>query len=235
VSLIPPPPARYWLWAIGVLVEMLIPVVATAARTDVPLHLEHLPERFSLFIILVLGESVAAVAHGVHDAHWNGRAVTVAAISFILTAGLWWSYFDLAGAGAKRLLSETDSSRSSVTHDTFIYGQLPLAMALAAIGVGIEHAILDSTRDDTPTGTRALLAGGLALYLAAVAITNTGMARTWRTGWWAPLAAAVVALADIFITPPALVVMSTLAALIVVVVIVGIVQEGRGQIRLEQL
>jgi low temperature requirement protein LtrA len=235
VSLASPPPARYWLWAAGVLTEILIPLLATAARTDVPLHLEHLPERFSLFIILVLGESVAAIAHGVHDAHWNARAVTVAVISFVLTAGLWWSYFDLAGAGAKRLLAETDGNRSSVTHDTFIYGQLPLAMALAAIGVGIEHAIVESTRGDTPTGTRALLAGGIAIYLAAVALTNTGMARTWRTGWWGPLAAAVIALADLFVTPPALVVMSTLAALMVVVVTVGIVQEGRGRLQLDRL
>lgn len=235
VSLAVPAPARYWLWAAGVLVEVVIPLLATAARTDVPLHLEHLPERFSLFIILVLGESVAAVAHGLHDANWNGAAVAVAVVSFVLAAALWWSYFDLAGAGAKRLLAETDGRRSSITHDAYVYGQLPLALALAAVGVGIEHAILESTRDETPTGTRTLLAGGVAVYLAAVSLTNTGMARTWRSGWWAPSFAALVALADILVALPAIVVVAALAVVLVVVVVVGTVQEARGRLEVEPL
>jgi low temperature requirement protein LtrA len=235
VSLAVPAPARYWLWAVGVLVEIVIPLVATAARTDVPLHLEHLPERFSLFIILVLGEAVAAVVHGVHDVDWNASAVAVGVVSFVLAAGLWWSYFDLAGAGAKRLLAETDSGRSSTTHDMYIYGQLPLALALAAVGVGIEHAIVESTKAETPTGTRTLLAGGVALYLAAVSVTNTGMSRTWRSGWWAPLGAALVAVADLFVPLPAIAVVSVLAALLAVVVVVGTIQEARGRIELERI
>lgn len=235
VSLAVAAPARYWLWACGLLAEVVIPLLATAARTDVPLHLEHLPERFSLFIILVLGEAVAAVTHGVHDADWNASAVAVAVVSFVLAAGLWWSYFDLAGAGAKRLLAETDSRRSSITHDTYVYGQLPLALALAAIGVGIEHAILESTSAETPTGTRTILAGGVALYLAAVSVTNTGMARTWRSGWWAPLAAASVAAADVFFPLPAVAVVSVLATLLAVVVVVGTIQEARGRVELESL
>ena len=43
--------------------DLLIPFAATFAGGEVPLHLEHLPEHTGLFLILVLGESVAAVAH----------------------------------------------------------------------------------------------------------------------------------------------------------------------------
>jgi low temperature requirement protein LtrA len=234
-SLAVPPPARYWLWAAGVLAEIVIPLLATAARTDVPLHLEHLPERFSLFIILVLGESVAALAYGLHDAHWNGDAVTVAVISFVLAAAMWWSYFDLAGSGAKRLLDDAGGRRSSIVHDVYIYGQLPLAMSLAAVGVGIEHAVVESSLGETPTGTRTLLAGGVAVYLAAVSLTNTGMSRTWRSGWWAPLIAALVALADVLVALPAVVGVGALAVLLITVVVVGIVQEAKGRIELEPL
>jgi low temperature requirement protein LtrA len=234
-SLAVPPPARYWLWAAGVLAEIVIPLLATAARTDVPLHLEHLPERFSLFIILVLGESVAALAYGLHDAHWNGDAVTVAVISFVLAAAMWWSYFDLAGSGAKRLLDDAGGRRSSIVHDVYIYGQLPLAMSLAAVGVGIEHAVVESSLGETPTGTRTLLAGGVAVYLAAVSLTNTGMSRTWRSGWWAPLIAALVALADVLVALPAVVVVGALAVLLITVVVVGMVQEAKGRIELEPL
>ena len=51
-------PVRYVLWAVGLLVDAAAPLLVTASRTSVPLHLEHLPDRFSLFVILVLGESV---------------------------------------------------------------------------------------------------------------------------------------------------------------------------------
>jgi low temperature requirement protein LtrA len=235
VSLACPAPLRYWLWAAGVLAEIVVPLLATAAGTDVPLHLEHLPERFSLFVILVLGESVAAVAHGLHEAHWTGAAIPVALISFVVAATLWWSYFDLAGAGAKRLLAETDGRHSSITHDVYVYGQLPLTLALAAIGVGIQRAVVDSTLPEAPTGTRAVLAGGVAVYLAAVSLTNTGMARTWRSGWWAPSIAALIALADVLVTLPSVVVVGALAVLLITVVVVGMVQEARGRIELEPL
>src|SRR4029453_10384744 len=64
-------PARYWLWGVGVLVDLVWPTAAARLKDAVPLHLEHLPERFGLFVILVLGESVAAVVTGLHDGGWK--------------------------------------------------------------------------------------------------------------------------------------------------------------------
>ena len=52
VSLVVPGNARYALWAVGLLLEAAGPVVATRFGGGVPLHLEHLPERFGLFVIL---------------------------------------------------------------------------------------------------------------------------------------------------------------------------------------
>jgi low temperature requirement protein LtrA len=46
---------RYALWAAGILVEAAAPIVATRHGGGVPLHLDHLPDRFGLFVILVLG------------------------------------------------------------------------------------------------------------------------------------------------------------------------------------
>jgi low temperature requirement protein LtrA len=205
----------------------------------VPLHLEHLPERFALFVILVLGESVAAVTNGLIGADWSGRVVAVAAVCFALAAGLWWSYFDLAGAGAKRLLNRVGGARSERAHDVFIFGQLPLCLALAAVGAGIQLAVLDSGRGEVAPGTRLLIAGGVALYLAAVSVTNTGMARTfsrtWRSGWWWPLGAAVIAVLDILLELSALVVVGALAALIAAVVAAGTAQRTAGRLELDAL
>jgi low temperature requirement protein LtrA len=232
VSLIVPRPVGFGLWAAAVLVEALVPLVATRSSSDVPLHVEHLPERFALFVILVLGESVAAVAHGLTEADWTPSAVPVAVVSFVLAAALWWSYFDLAGARAKRLLNEV-GGHSNYVHDVYVFGQLPLTLALAWIGAGIELAVVESGEGEVPAGTRLLLAGGVALYLVSMAVTDSGMSRRARDNWWWPLAAAALALLDVALELPAVVIVGGLAALMVAVVLGGLVQRHSGDLAVD--
>jgi low temperature requirement protein LtrA len=230
VSLLVPRPAAYALWAAALLAEALVPLLASRSSADVPLHVEHLPERFALFVILVLGESVAGVAHGLYDAQWTASAIPVAGLAFVLAAALWWSYFDLAGARAKRLLHEAGGERSNFSHDVYVFGHLPLTLALALVGVGIELAVVESGAGEVPAGTRLLLAGGVAVYLAAVTGTDTGMSERTRRRWWWPLLAAVVAALDAVLELPAVVVVGALAALMVAVVLVGMVERSEGRL-----
>lgn len=127
--------ARYVLWAVAVLADVAAPRLATRHENDVPLHLEHLPERFGLLVILVLGEAVGASVTGVHDAKWATASVVVAVIGFVLTAALWWNYFDVGGAGSaedlqereqKEATTEAEQDEEGERHDLFIYGHLPL-------------------------------------------------------------------------------------------------------------
>jgi low temperature requirement protein LtrA len=235
VSLLVPRPLAFAVWAAAVLAEAVVPLISTRIPTDVPLHVEHLPERFALFVILVLGESVAGVAHGLYDARWGPSAIPVAVLSFVLAAALWWSYFDLAGARAKRLLNELGGERAEHRHDVYIFGQLPLTLALASIGAGIELAVVESGAGEVPTGTRLLLAGGVALYLVSMTITDTGMSQRARSGWWWPLAAAAVALVDVALELPAVVVVGALAALLVAVLVVGTVQRTTGGLAVDEV
>jgi low temperature requirement protein LtrA len=234
-SLLVPRPVAFALWAAAVLVEGLVPLLATRHAADVPLHVEHLPERFALFVILVLGESVAGIAHGLYDADWAGPSIPVAVLAFVLAAALWWSYFDLAGARAKRLLNETGGERSERSHDVFVFGQLPLTLGLAMIGAGIELAVVKSGEGEVPTGTRLLLAGGVALYLISVTVIDAGMAGASRTGWWWPLAAAVVAALDAVLELPAVAVVGALAALFVAVVVAGSVERATGRLAVDEV
>jgi low temperature requirement protein LtrA len=230
VSLLVPRPAGFALWAAAVLVEALVPLLATRHSADVPLHVEHLPERFALFVILVLGESVAGVAHGLYDVEWASSAIPVAVLSFVLAAALWWSYFDLAGARAKRLLNEVGGERSERSHDVYVFGQLPLTLALATVGAGIELAVVQSGEGEVPAGTRFLLAGGVAVYLISMTLTDSGMSRGTRRGWWWPLAAAALAVLDAVLELPAVLIVGSLAALLIAVVAVGTVERSTGRL-----
>jgi len=227
-------PGRSVLWALGLLVDAAAPLLITASRTKVPLHLEHLPDRFSLFVILVLGESVAAVAHGVHDTSWAVGSVLAGAVCFVIAAALWWSYFDLAGAGAKHLLQEAGGTSGTLSHDVYVYGQLPLTLSLVAVGVGIEGMVLEGFAE-VGDGLRSLLAGGVALYLLTVGATNAGMARRSRSGWWWAAIASVVAVADALLDVPALGVVAVLAVLLVAVVVTGLEQEARGNVETDAI
>jgi low temperature requirement protein LtrA len=148
---------------------------------------------------------------------------------------LWWSYFDLAGARAKRLLNEAGGERSSRKHDVYVFGQLPLTLALALVGAGIQLAVTESAEGEVPATTRLLVAGGVAVYLVAVAITDSGMATRARSGWWFPLAAAAVATLDIVLELPAAVVVGALALLLVGVVVVGSVERATGRLAVDQV
>ena len=233
-SMLVPPPARYALWTVGVLVDLVVPFAATFAPGAVPLHLEHLPERLALFLILVLGESVAAVAHGVHDEAWGTEAILVGVVAFVLAAGLWWICLDLAGTAAKKLLLEHGGA-GRVATDIWFYGHLPLALGLAAIGVGIEQVILETAKADTTGQTRTLLGGGVALVLVTVSATNSAMSRGGSGGWWWPTLAAAVAAADALLDLPALLVVGALAVLITIVVVTGTIQQVRGRVEVAPL
>lgn len=58
-------PFRFWLWAIGLIIDFATPVGAGQLHTDLALHTSHLPERFGLLTLIVLGESIVAVVDGV--------------------------------------------------------------------------------------------------------------------------------------------------------------------------
>ena len=64
ISIWVPSPARFVLWGIGMVVDFATPWLVRKEQAKVPLDVDHLPERFGLFTILVLGESMAAIVAG---------------------------------------------------------------------------------------------------------------------------------------------------------------------------
>ena len=193
VSLAVPSPGRYWLWAVAVLVDAVGPVLATLREDKLPLHIEHLPERFGLLVILVLGEAVGGAARGTHDASWAGPSLVVGVLGLLVAASLWWSYFDVGAArSADRLEEEDDEGEgeppaADQRHDLFVYGHFPLALGTVLVGVGLEGL---AVHPETP-GPSAFawsLAGGLALFFTGIAMIVAGTARSWRPVWPWPLA-----------------------------------------------
>lgn len=158
-SLLLPAPQRYVLWVATLLVEMLIPFVARRTIGALPISLDHIPERYGLFTMIVLGESVVSVTTGLGGVGWGFRSGLIAVACFALACGVWWLHFDFVGTAP---LEHSFASRQ-----LWVFGLLPIVVGLTAVGAGaqlaIEHAD-DSALAFLPLAS--LLA--VALALAAV-------------------------------------------------------------------
>ena len=168
VSLAVAAPARYVVWAVALAVNMVVSGPLAYARTaDVPRQVSHMPERFGLFTIVVLGESLLAVVNGTIDTSWRPVAVVTALAGFVIAATLWWVYF---AQFDERLI---DRALAGGRHTQLVsfwygYGHLPVYAALAAVGIGIELAIEAAAEPDLTAAARLTLAGGAAVYLAVL-------------------------------------------------------------------
>ena len=182
------PPARYWWWAAGVAVLMTTPVAAARAYGGQPFDSRHIPERYGLFTIIVLGESVVAVAGGLGDVRLNVPATSTAVVGFGIAAAVWWSYFETLSSSA------LDRSRRLASF-LWGYGHLFVYGGIAMMAIGVELAIASAARGGTFTvGMRVLLCGGPAAFLFALGTIHEANERHWDVVVSARLAAIAVLL-----------------------------------------
>ena len=169
VSIFTPEPARFALWVLGVSIELATPYVMRREQARVPLDVSHLPERFGLFTILVLGESIAAVVLGLSHVEWAPITTATALTGVGIAVGIWWMYFDnVEGTVVRR--SEDDSRNWRPT--VWIYSHFPLAAGVAMVGVGLEHAVVEAGHGAWQGPQQWLLVGSAALALAAMGLIH---------------------------------------------------------------
>jgi low temperature requirement protein LtrA len=203
-------PGRFVLWGVGFAIELSTPFVTWGllARGLSTLHVQHIEERFGLFTIIVLGESVLAVVTGISVADFDLAASATAAATLAIAVSIWWIYFDLA---------DTSVIRRGLRGFIYVYGHLLLYAGVAAFGVGAKLAIQASGTSGLEAGARWALCGGIAAYLVALALFH-GAVRTrlrdsivlWRLG--AALALCALAAFGGGLPPLAFVVLAALLA-----------------------
>jgi len=139
VAALIPAPMRFWLWIAALLIDLGTPWLAVRHTHKYPPDAEHVPERFGLFTIILLGESVAAVMHGMESQDmWTPSAAISAFTGLGLAFGYWWWYFDVARGAAKR---DVTTNRKTLLFQVWSYAHLPLYLCVAVVGVGVEHVI----------------------------------------------------------------------------------------------
>jgi low temperature requirement protein LtrA len=157
VSLALDRPWAYVGWGVALSVELVAPTRAWRALREAPVDRMHLPERFGLLTLIVLGESVLAVVLGVSKVSWDVRSAAAAATGFLVAAALWWIYFDFLDEGAL-------TARGIFGGLTYTYMNYFVVVGLAALGAGVKLAVTGVG------GTSWILCAGLALTMVGLGV-----------------------------------------------------------------
>jgi low temperature requirement protein LtrA len=163
--------ARLALWAAAVLVTYAgviaghpLPGRRSPFSSDSQIYAEHLLERFRLFFLIALGETVLTIGNAFADQPLQADRLFVLAIAFAGTIALWWCYFHRAeDIGLKAAEGAADATRIVGLGN---YTLILMVIGIVAIAVGDELAIVNP-HDPNTSNTAVLIFGGPAIFLLA--------------------------------------------------------------------
>ncbi|MGA4841370.1 low temperature requirement protein A [Streptomyces sp. G45] len=205
--LVLPEGARAWTFLVMAIAEMAVPTFAEREHTT-SWHPHHIAERYGLFTIIVLGETIAAatvaVKSGVDENDALGELLPIAIGGLLLVFAAWWIYFVVPIHGHLR------SNRQAFLWG---YGHYLILGSAAAIGAGIEVAVEQAVGKAhiSETAASAAVTVPMAVYLLTVwllhsrhfkvglaqqsvlPVTAAAVLASTFAGRWAVLAAGVIA------------------------------------------
>jgi low temperature requirement protein LtrA len=189
--------ARIALWAIAVAIDYAGPAWLTRERLRSlqRVAVAHFAERYSLFVIICLGESIVAIGGGAAAGrqHFDAQLVAVVALGLLITAAMWWTYFDRFAAVAEQRLR---THRDPVIAAADAYSYLHLVIVAGIITFASAVRLLVRTPGVAPSeSVRLALCGGVVLYLIGHVAFAARIARTLTYEKIAVIAALVIAFA----------------------------------------
>jgi len=230
-------PARTVLWLgalaldyAGPLVTFRVPGRPRLAPEAWEIGTEHFSERFQLFIIIALGETIVITGATTSELELTNATVAAFAVAFLTTAALWWLYFNLVAAISERRLAQAEA-RVLLARDAYTYLHVVLVAGILLNAVGDELVIAHPT-EELSGAELAATVGGPALYLLAHVLLRLRMSGTLATRRLLGAAACVV-IGLVGSALSALVVAALLLAVLVAVIVgdqlAGVHRRQRGE------
>jgi low temperature requirement protein LtrA len=163
---------RYLFWGVGLLTDIAGALAMLVPGRSVPLNTSHLADRFRIFVLIVLGESVARLIGAAAMRPWSVPLAVVLAAALITLAALWWAWLTAADRNA---LGGPPSIAG------FTAANLPIVAGIAAASAGLHIAILAADGASTiGIGPRAALYGGVSICLLATAVLPSATRTCWQ-------------------------------------------------------
>ena len=174
-------PTRIALWLVALGLDYLAPFVLYRIpgrpRLDPSaweVETSHFAERFQLFVIIALGESIVITGATTAELPLDGVRMAAFGVAFLSTAAMWWLYFGYVAAIAQRRL-ERASTSTTLARDGFTYLHVVLVAGIIVAAVGDEIVIAHPTEQLSSAELVAVVAGP-ALYLLGHVLFRLRMA-----------------------------------------------------------
>ncbi|MFD0693407.1 low temperature requirement protein A [Paenibacillus sp. GCM10027628] len=125
---------RYLVLYVGIIVDTMLPLIGRKYLVKSPINTHHLLERFSLFTLILFGESVISILEVLQSSYWTWQSILFASITFLLIIAMWWQYFD----SIEKKVNKTIETAGQ----TIIYGHLFIYLSMCMIAASIQLLFL---------------------------------------------------------------------------------------------
>jgi low temperature requirement protein LtrA len=162
-----------WLGALGLdlaapLAAYWLPRVGRTPMSQWQIEGAHFGERFELFVIIVLGETVVLAGATASDRVLSTEVVAALLLAFLSSTALWWLYFgQIAGTVLERIRMATLEERGQIGRDIYTYLHLPIIAGIVLVAVADELVIAHPADDLGDAGALVALVGP-ALFLVGL-------------------------------------------------------------------
>jgi len=156
---------RATLWVVALAIDYAGPAWLTRERLRglQRVAVAHFAERYSLFVIICLGESIVAIGAVATKERLAAALVAAVALGLVCTIGMWWTYFDRFAEIAEQRLREHDDPVLAAA-DAYSYLHLLLVAGIIIFAVGVRF-VIRAPAEPVAGAARLALCGGVALYL----------------------------------------------------------------------
>ena len=176
---------RWVLWLLALAIDLAAPLARywVPGMGDTPMvewaiDPGHFAERFQLFVIIVLGESIVITGGTAAEAGLDGPVIAALICAFTSTVALWWLYFGRVATASARA-DAADEVPGQTGRDAYTYLHLPIIAGVLLSAVG-DELVLAHPSDELGTAGALVALGGPAVYLLGLAAFGRRVGRQSR-------------------------------------------------------
>jgi low temperature requirement protein LtrA len=153
-------------WATALAIDYAGPAWLTRARLRglQQVAVAHFAERYSLFVIICLGESLVAIGLAANGIELDAKLVAAIVFGLLATIGLWRTYFGELAVSAEQRLRQTEGDVVLAAADGYSYLHLLIIAGIVVFAAGV-RVVIESPSLYLPDPIRLCLCGGISLYL----------------------------------------------------------------------
>jgi low temperature requirement protein LtrA len=154
-----------WRWTLWLAAVLVLPSSTLFGRSGGwAVNAGHFVERHGLVVIVAFGESIVAIGVGAGGLELDAGLVATALLALMLSAAMWWLYFDHDDTDSVAALAATSGDRRGSLGMAMAYTHVVMLAGIVLMSAGVKSLV---AHPDEPVETASAwnLAAGVALYI----------------------------------------------------------------------